>query len=216
MSSPERTLRRAHASLAVFCVAAALAGCAVPARDDSPTRAFAAPDPSGVGRLALGRVPTEAEIRGWDIDVAPDGSNLPPGSGTVAQGRAIYALQCVACHGENGKGAAMPAPLAGGAGTLKTAKPLMTVGGYWPYATTLFDYIRRAMPFDRPQSLKPEEVYALTAYLLHLDGVVAADATMNAQSVTATKMPNRSAFFTYDNAPDIQATRCMSDCRPGK
>lgn len=217
MSSPDRDRRgRARAPLVALALAAALAACATPARDDSPTRAFAPPDPSAVGRLAIGRTPTETEIRGWDIDIAPDGRNLPPGSGTVAQGRAIYAQQCVACHGENGKGALMAAPLAGGAGSLKTAKPVMTVGGYWPHATTLFDYIRRAMPFDRPQSLKPDEVYALTAYLLHLDGVVPADARMDARAVTATRMPNRSAFFTYDNAPDIRATRCMSDCRPAK
>ena len=218
MSSPDRarTARAARGSLVALTLAAALAGCATPARDPSPTRAFPAPDAAAVGRLAIGKVPTDAEIRGWDIDIAPDGRNLPPGSGTVAQGRAIYAQQCVACHGENGKGGLMRAPLAGGGGTLKTDKPLMTVGSYWPYATTLFDYIRRAMPFDRPQSLKPDEVYALTAYLLHLDGVVPANATMDARAVTATKMPNRAAFFTYDNSPDIRATRCMSDCRPAK
>lgn len=216
MSSPERTPRHARAWLVALPLAAALAACAAPSRDDSPTRAFAAPDPSAVGRLALGRAPTDAEIRGWDIDAAPDGHNLPPGSGTVAQGRAIYAQQCVACHGENGKGGLMRAPLAGGGGTLKGKAPVMTVGSYWPHASTLFDYIRRAMPFDRPQSLKPDEVYALTAYLLHLDGVLGADATMDARAVTATKMPNRSAFFTYDNAPDTRATRCMSDCAPAR
>lgn len=218
MSSPDRvrTPRSARASLAALTLAALLAACATPARDVSPTRSFAPPDPAAAGRLAIGRAPTEAEIRGWDIDIAPDGRNLPPGSGSVAQGRAIYAQQCVACHGENGKGGLMRAPLAGGVGTLKTAKPVMTVGGYWPYATTLFDYIRRAMPFDRPQSLKPDEVYALTAYLLHLDGVVPANATMDARTVTTTKMPNRSSFFTHDNAPDIRAVRCMNDCRPGK
>jgi S-disulfanyl-L-cysteine oxidoreductase SoxD len=216
MSSPERTPRRARASLVALSLAAALAACAAPARDDSPTRAFAPPDPSAVGLLALGRVPTDTEIRGWDIDIAPDGRNLPPGSGTVAQGRAIYAQQCVACHGENGKGGLMRAPLAGGGATLKSNTPVMTVGGYWPHATTLFDYIRRAMPFDRPQSLKPDQVYALTAYLLHLDGVVGADATLDARTVTATKMPNRSAFFTHDNAPDTRAERCMSNCRPVK
>jgi cytochrome c len=216
MSSPESSPRRARASLVALSLAAALAACAAPSRDDSPTRAFSPPDASAVGRLALGRVPDETEIRGWDIDVAPDGRNLPPGSGTVAQGRAIYAQQCVACHGENGKGGLMRAPLAGGGDTLKGKTPVMTVGGYWPHATTLFDYIRRAMPFDRPQSLKPDEVYALTAYLLHLDGVVGADAKMDPRTVAETKMPNRLAFFTYDNAPDTRATRCMSDCRPAQ
>jgi cytochrome c len=144
-------------------------------------------------RIGLGQTPTPAQIRGWDIDVRADGAGLPAGSGSVAQGRAIYAARCLACHGANGEKGTAPR-LAGGQGTLATKTPVLTVGSYWPYATTLYDYIHRAMPLDSPQSLTPDEVYAVTAYTLHLNGIVKVDAVLDAQSLAAVRMPNRAGF----------------------
>jgi mono/diheme cytochrome c family protein len=146
-----------------------------------------------VKRLGLGQAATPEQIRGWDIDVRADGTGLPPGSGSVAQGRAIYETRCLACHGANGEKGTAPR-LAGGQGTLATKAPVLTVGSYWPYATTLYDYIHRAMPLDSPQSLTPNEVYAVTAYTLHLNGIVKADAVLDATALAAIRMPNRNGF----------------------
>jgi S-disulfanyl-L-cysteine oxidoreductase SoxD len=145
----------------------------------------------------LGREATPAEIAGWDISISPDGSGLPPGSGTSAAGAAVYAAKCQACHGE--KGAGQPNDrLVGGHGTLAAPAPVRTIGSYWPYATTVFDYVRRAMPYQQPQSLTNDEVYAVTAYLLHLNGVIAEGDAMNAQTLPQVKMPNRENFIlTY-------------------
>jgi cytochrome c len=144
-------------------------------------------------RFGLGQRPSTEQIRGWDIDVRADGAGLPAGSGSVAEGQAIYRARCLACHGENGEKGTAPR-LAGGQGTLATKAPVLTVGSYWPYATTLYDYIHRAMPLDSPQSLTPSEVYAVTAYTLHLNGIVKADAVLDAASLAAVRMPNRDGF----------------------
>jgi mono/diheme cytochrome c family protein len=142
----------------------------------------------------LGREATPAEIAGWDISISPDGSGLPPGSGTSAAGAAVYAAKCQACHGE--KGAGQPNDrLVGGHGTLAAPAPVRTIGSYWPYATTVFDYVRRAMPYQQPQSLTNDEMYAVTAYLLHLNGVIAEGDAMNAQTLPQVKMPNRDNFI---------------------
>lgn len=146
-----------------------------------------------VQRLGLGQTPTAEQIRGWDIDVRADGAGLPAGSGSVAQGQVIYQARCLACHGEKGEKGTAPR-LAGGQGTLATNTPVLTVGSYWPYATTLYDYIHRAMPIDSPQSLTPGEVYAVTAYTLYLNGIVKADAVLDAASLAAIQMPNRNGF----------------------
>jgi len=146
-----------------------------------------------VKRLGLGQAATPEQIRGWDIDVRADGAGLPAGSGSVAQGQAIYQARCLACHGEKGENGTAPR-LAGGQGSLATKSPVLTVGSYWPYATTLYDYIHRAMPLDSPQSLTPNEVYAVTAYTLHLNGIVQADAVLDARSLAAIQMPNRNGF----------------------
>lgn len=145
------------------------------------------------GRLGLGQAATAEQIRGWDIDVRADGAGLPPGRGSVIQGRAIYAARCQSCHGANGTEGTAPR-LAGGQGMLATRAPVLTVGSYWPYATILYDYIHRAMPLDSPQSLTPDEVYAVTAYTLHLNGIVGADAVLDAGSLAAVRMPNRDGF----------------------
>ena len=122
-------------------------------------------------------VASKEQIAGWDVSIPPDGRGLPAGSGTVQEGAAIYAVKCLACHGKEGAGQPNDR-LVGGRGTLTSAAPVRTVGSYWPYATTLFDYIKRAMPIFQPQSLSDDEAYALTAYLLNLNGVIAADDKM--------------------------------------
>jgi mono/diheme cytochrome c family protein len=149
---------------------------------------FAADSPN------LGHPATPAEIAALDISIAPDGSGLPPGSGTSAAGAPVYATKCLACHGD--KGAGQPNDrLVGGQGTLGSPAPVKTIGSFWPYATTVFDYVRRAMPYNAPQSLTNDEVYALTAYLLHLNGVIAEGDVMNAQTLPRVKMPNRENFI---------------------
>lgn len=142
---------------------------------------------------ALGVPVTNAELTGLDISIPPSGEGLPPGSGTARQGAAVYEKQCAACHGVKGVGKPADA-LAGGQGTLGAKTPVRTVGSYWPYATTLFDYVRRAMPITNPLSLTNDEVYAVSAYVLFLNGIVAEDAPLNAQTLPLVKMPNREGF----------------------
>lgn len=144
----------------------------------------------------LGRLATPAELQGWDISIGPDGAGLPPGRGSVAQGREVYAQQCQACHGERGQG--RPADrLTGGVGSLASPTPVRTVASFWPYATTLFDYTRRAMPPQAPQSLTDDEVYAVVAYILSLDGIVPETAELDAAGVEAIRMPNRDGFVPW-------------------
>jgi S-disulfanyl-L-cysteine oxidoreductase SoxD len=152
--------------------------------------------------FGIGRVASPGEIAGWDIDIAPDGTGLPPGRGSVREGEAIFAEKCASCHGDHGEGKPMDR-LVGGAGTLGTAKPVKTVGSYWPFATTLFDFVRRAMPFNAPQSLSPSEVYAVSAYVLFLNHLVPGDAILDARSLPKVAMPNRNNFVSgYNpNAP---------------
>jgi mono/diheme cytochrome c family protein len=163
------------------------------------------------GHFNVGQPVSESALRSWDIDVGTDGAGLPPGQGSVQAGKAVYETECIACHGVEGQGQPMDR-LAGGQGTLKSAKPVKTIGSYWPHATTVFDYVRRAMPPDRPQSLSSDEVYALTAYLLHLNGIVDSDAVMNAQTLSMVRMPNRAAFRP-DPRPDVSNSACRSGCQ---
>lgn len=142
---------------------------------------------------ALGVPATAAQIEAADVSVGPDGAGLPAGSGTPAQGEAIYTTKCIACHGLKGSGSVND-PLAGGRGTLTRPVPAKTIGSYWPYATTVFDYVRRAMPYPTPHSLSDQEVYALTAYLLNLNGIIADDAVMDAKTLPQVQMPNRGNF----------------------
>jgi S-disulfanyl-L-cysteine oxidoreductase SoxD len=155
-----------------------LAGCGAAARRETPD---------------LGRAATPAEIAGWDISIPPDGTGLPPGRGTALTGAPVYEQKCQACHGA--KGAGQPNDrLVGGHGTLATNAPVRTVGSYWPYATTIFDYVRRAMPYIQPQTMTDDEVYAVTAYLLQLNGIIGETDEMNAQTLPRVKMPNRDNF----------------------
>jgi S-disulfanyl-L-cysteine oxidoreductase SoxD len=137
----------------------------------------------------------------WDISIGPDGAGLPGGRGTVAQGEAVYAAKCQACHGE--KGAGRPNDqLVGGMGTLEAGKaPVKTVGSYWPYATTLFDYVRRAMPWNQPKSLTDDEVYAVSAYILNLNGIIGPNDVMDAQTLPQVRMPNRDGFIPFPRYP---------------
>src|ERR1700757_3704713 len=165
----------------------------------------AAQGPYGIGRTA-----TPAEIAGWNIDVGRDGRELPPGSGTVSHGHDVFAAQCAACHGDKGEGG-VGDRLAGGQGTLATSNPIRTVGSSWPYATTLFDYIRRAMPQNAPESLSNDDVYALSAYILNLNGLLGADATLDAKSLPSLEMPNQKMFVS-DPRPDVKNTECLQHC----
>lgn len=152
-------------------------------------------------RYGLGQPASEADIKAWDIDVNPDGSGLPPGRGTVQQGATIYAAKCTACHGPTGTEGPKDR-LVGGQGSLATEHPTKTIGSYWPYTTTLYDYIFRAMPFTAPQSLTPGEVYSLVAWLLHQNGIISKDAVMDARTLPAVVMPNRDGFVS-DPRPDV-------------
>ncbi|SMG53355.1 c-type cytochrome [Paraburkholderia susongensis] len=143
----------------------------------------------------------ERELAAWNIDVAPDGQGLPAGSGDVATGARLFAAKCAMCHGALGEGG-LGDPLVGGRGTLASAKPKRTVGSYWPYATTLFDYIRRAMPYNAPESLSADDVYALSAFLLNQNGIVPAETRLDAASLPLVVMPNRNGF--------------VADPRPGR
>ncbi|MFL6795833.1 MAG: c-type cytochrome [Xanthobacteraceae bacterium] len=145
----------------------------------------------------LGKVITPEEVAPWDISVSPDGSGLPPGSGTSKEGEAVYASKCVACHGTKGAGKPNDA-LVGGIGSLAGDKPPMkTVGSFWPYATTIFDYVRRAMPYNESKTLTNDEVYAVAAYILQLNGIIGENDTMNAQTLPKVRMPNRDGFVTF-------------------
>jgi len=148
----------------------------------------------------LGRALTPGEIRKVDITVWPDGKGLPSGSGSVSAGAAVYAKSCQSCHGAQGTGKPQE-QLSGGVGTLASGKPVKTPNSYWPTATTLFDYIRRAMPITAPQSLSNDEVYAVTAYILSIDGIVPADTVLDAKSLPHVKMPNRDGFVSWWPAP---------------
>lgn len=142
----------------------------------------------------LGQEIDPVDIAAWDISIAPNGVGLPEGSGSVAAGAEIYAAKCASCHGNTGTEGPVD-PLAGGVGSLTSEAPMKTVGSYWPYATTLFDYTRRAMPYDAPQSLSADDLYSVTAYVLHLNGIVEADAALDETSLTAIEMPNKDGFI---------------------
>ena len=141
----------------------------------------------------LGKPITPAELAAWNISVQPDGANLPPGSGTMAQGAPIYAQKCAMCHGENGKGGVNAALV--GAPPIRSIEGPRLIANFWPYSTTVFDFIRRAMPWQQPRSLTDDEVYALTAYILALNKLIGEKDVMNAQTLPKVRMPNRDGFI---------------------
>lgn len=177
--------------------------------------ACAASGPAAVDKPVsprLGKAVTEQSLAAWNIDVrTTDGLGLPAGSGSVAAGKLVYEAQCLACHGADAKGGTMFGPMVGGIGSFKTNTRMLTVGSMYPYAPILFDYVRRAMPLTAPQSLSNDETYAVSAYLLHLNGLIPESAVMDRTSLAAVRMPNRDNFFV-DTRPDTQAVRCLSNC----
>jgi S-disulfanyl-L-cysteine oxidoreductase SoxD len=179
----------------------------------------AAPAPPPVVKLGLGRPALPEEIKAWDIDVRPDGHGLPPGKGTAKQGDAIFQEKCSICHGEFGEGVGRYPVLSGGVGTLKADRPDKTVGSYWPDATTLYDYIRHAMPFGNARSLTDDEIYAVTAYVLSMSDVIKdPDFELNQSNLAQIKMPNADGFYLDDR--DLSEKEfwnknpCMKECRP--
>jgi S-disulfanyl-L-cysteine oxidoreductase SoxD len=174
--------------------------------------AFAAPP----GFYGYGTPATADQIAGWDIDARPDGVGLPPGSGSAEKGANVYAEQCTPCHGTFGEGEGRYPKLAGGEGTLTGERPEPSVGSYWPFAVTLFDYINRAMPFQAPHSLSSDDVYALTAYVLHINNIVANNFIADRDSLPKVKMPNHDNFIWQDPRPDTSAKGCMKDCADPK
>ena len=175
---------RSRLIVGIACIA--LVGCASPLTRETPN---------------LGRVATPAEVAGWDVSISPDGSGLPPGRGTSAQGAVVFERKCQSCHGERGAGQPNDR-LVGGHGTLASKTPVRTIGSYWPYATTVFDYVRRAMPYTQSHSLSDDEVYAVTAYLLRLNGIIGESDVMNAETLPKVRMPNRDNFIlAYPTRP---------------
>ena len=168
-------------------------GCALPGRsaDDQP---------AGYG---IGNPVSESETRRWNIDVPPSGEGLPPGRGTVNQGAIVFSAKCAKCHGATGVEGPMDR-LVGGRESLSTEKPVKTIGSFWPYATTLYDYINRAMPFDAPQSLTPDEVYSVIAWLLYQNGIISEESIVDANTLPLVQMPNRHGFVP-DPRPDVRS-----------
>jgi len=167
-------------------------------------------------RLGIGERAMPEEIARWDIDVRPDGTGLPTGQGTVEQGEVIYAERCAQCHGDFGEGIGNYPLLVGGEPSeLKTDdRPIKSIGSYWPYATTLFDYVRRTMPFGDAQSLTANETYAVTAVLLSMNGIIPEDSMLDSKSLAAINMPNKNGFYVDPNA-DVHNTPCMESCFDG-
>jgi hypothetical protein len=143
----------------------------------------------------VGRTPTAQEVQALDIAIGTDGKELPPGSGNAKTGARVFNEKCVACHGENLEGSAQAPALVGGKGTLTSLHPKMTAGSYWPFATTIFDYVRRAMPRYQEGSLKVDEVYSLTAFILYRNDIIKEDEVINATTLPKIKMPNRDGFI---------------------
>lgn len=201
----------ATVAIAAGCAATGGGGTSsagIPMGSTGPHAVQPLPDKPGLGKSI-----TEAQLAAWNIDIrTPDGRGLPAGSGTVAQGEKIYTAKCLACHGPGAKGGSVYGPMVGGIGSFTTGARVLTPGSMYPYAPILFDYIRRSMPMDAPQTLSANEVYALSAYILHLNGLVAANAVMDQASLAKVQMPNRNGFVV-DNRPDSAAVRCMSNCK---
>lgn len=166
----------------------------------------------GAGYYGYGKPATPEEIAGWDIDVRPDGEGLPEGSGSVEDGEWLYEEKCAECHGSFGEAVGRYPALAGGEGSLTEDRPHRTVGSYWPYASTLWDYIHRAMPYTQPESLTDDEVYAITAYVLYLNEVVEDDFVLDRETFKDVILPN-AGNFTRDQRPDTANTRCMKNCK---
>ena len=167
-------------------------------------------------KLNIGRDATPAEIAGWDIDVRPDGQGLPPGRGSVKDGEQVYMGKCAACHGEFGESAGRWPQVAGGQGTLASDDPVKTVGSYYAHLSTVFDYVRHAMPFGDAQSLTIDELYAVVAYMLFLNDIVDEKFVLSKDNFTSVKMPNAGGFYDDDRETaekSFWAAPCMTSCK---
>ncbi len=196
---------------------------ATPAPADAATGDTAAHSTSGAGEhYGLGRKATEDEVAAWNFDVRPDGLGLPEGHGTVAEGMDIYDANCASCHGDFGEGTGRWPVLAGGQGTLTNDRPVKTIGSYWPYLSTVYDYIHRAMPFGNARSLSDNDYYALTAYLLYLNDIVTdEDFELSKDNFTSIHLPNEAGFIADNRTEeahyeDNKGDPCMTDCIPGE
>jgi len=171
------------------------------------------------GPLNIGREATSAEVSAWNIDVRPDGQGLPEGSGTVAWGEEVFTEKCASCHGDFGEGVDRWPVLAGGQGTLADEDPVKTIGSYWPYLSTVFDYVYRAMPFGEAQSLEANEVYAITAYILYLNDIVDDEEfELSKSNFLQHRLPNENGFFAdprLETPIAVNKKACMKDCVPG-
>jgi cytochrome c len=213
------------AYLATFSKAAEPAATEPAPAADAPEKAEAPTDAAPImvvskEGLKLGRHATKDEVAAWDIDIRPDGLGLPVGKGTVAEGEPIYTDNCASCHGDFGEAIDRWPVLAGGQGTLTNERPVKTIGSYWPYLSTVYDYVRRAMPFGNARSLSDDDVYALTAYILYLNDIVTdEDFELSDQSFKTVTMPNLANFVPDDreNEPYYASKTepCMTDCKPG-
>jgi S-disulfanyl-L-cysteine oxidoreductase SoxD len=182
-------------------------------------RAQGKQDMAASRRLYIGREAKPEEIAGWDIDIRPDGSGLPTGKGAVKDGEVLFTQRCAGCHGDFGEGVGRWPALAGGAGTLTSDRPVRTIGSYWPYASTILDYVRRAQPFGNAQSLSNDELYAVTAYLLFLNDIVDQNFELTRESFRSVRMPNAQGFHDDDREATERAfwnpTPCMTNCKAG-
>ena len=201
-----------------FAIVSLVGGVVLLSAVEAPAQQVATRQAASSPKLGLGRPALPEEIKAWDTDIRPDGQGLPPGKGTVKQGDEIFQAQCAACHGEFGQGVGRWPVLAGGTGTLKADRPDKTIGSFWPDLSTVFDYIKRAMPYGNAQSLSNDDVYALTAYLLSMNDVVKDENfELNEKNFTSIKMPNASAFFDDDRETSEKQfwgkEPCMKNCR---
>jgi len=166
--------------------------------------------------IALGRPALPEEIAAWNIDVRADGEGLPPGKGSVKQGEELFLQNCAQCHGEFGEGVGRWPVLAGGSGTLKSERPEKTIGSFWPYASTVYDYVHRAMPFGSNLTLSPDQTYAIVAYLLNLNDLVPEDYVLSKESFPKVELPNQANFYDDDRETSEKAfwkkNPCMKDC----
>ena len=216
MSRFRNSLAAALAAGFVAVIASTI-GFAAPKKPE----AAAQPQRAAAAKLAIGRLATPEEIAGWDIDIRPDGHGLPPGKGTVKEGEPLYVERCATCHGEFGESAGRWPILSGGNGSLTTDDPVKSVGSYWPYASTLIDYIRRSMPFGASQTLTSDELYAITAYVLFLNDIVKSeDFELSDRNFRTIKLPNEGNFFDDDREIAEKSfwrkNPCMSNCVPAE